>query len=277
MEAKTDLKVEWVAVTPEVAQAYLESMRVNRPLSTANLKKIQVDMKEGRWHEDGGPLRFDKQGAMIDGQHRMWAIVETEMTFNFLVIRGVDFAAMATMDTGKSRSVSDIIGLYDPMAKDLTNLAACTTIAYRWEAGIRGTSLRNFALSNDEVLVFYDENKLALGEAARIGKKVSRHVQGATTQGFSLCAWVFERIDHEDAAFFWERLMDGVGLDEDSPIRALRELFLREARSSRPKMRSELAAAFTIKAWNAYREGRAMKVVSYRIGGASPERFPEAV
>jgi hypothetical protein len=71
--------------------------------------------------------------------------------------------------------------------------------------------------------------------------------------------------------------MDGVGLDEDSPIRALRELFLREARSSRPKMRSELAAAFTIKAWNAYREGRAMKVVSYRIGGASPERFPEAV
>lgn len=274
---KTDLKVEWVTVNPEVAQEFLESMRVNRPLSTANLKRIQTDMTAGRWHEDGGPLRFDKQGAMIDGQHRMWAIVETGLTFNFLVIRGVDASAMATMDTGKSRSVSDIIGLYDPQAKDLSNLAAVSTIAFRWEAGIRGTALRNFPLANDEVLVFYQEHKLALGEAARIGKRVARHVRGATTQGFALCSWVFERLDHEDSEYFWERMIDGSNLGEDSPIRALRELFLREARSSRPRMRSELAAALTIKAWNAYREGRSMKVVSYRIGGASPERFPEPV
>lgn len=277
MSTETELKVEWVQVTPAIAQEYLESQRVNRPLSTANLKKIQNDMLAGRWHEDGGPIRFDKAGAMIDGQHRMWAIVETELTFSFLVIRGVDIAAMATMDTGKSRSVSDIIGLYDQQAKDLTNLAACTTIVYRWEAGIRGASLRNFTIANDDVLVFYREHKLALGEAARVGKKVARHVQGATTQGFALCAWIFQNLDMEDAEFFWERLMDGSNLSEDSPIRALRELFLREARSSRPKMRSELAAALTIKAWNAYREGRPIKVISYKIGGASPERFPEPV
>jgi hypothetical protein len=275
---RSELKVQWVDIDPAMAQEFLETMRVNRPLSTANLKKIQADMVNGRWHQDGDPVRFDTAGALIDGQHRMWSIIETGLTFPFLVIEGVALEAMSTMDTGKSRSISDIIGLYDPHAKDLASLAAATTVIHRWESGVRGPSLRNFSIANDDVLTFYQANKLALGEATHMGRRVSRSVPGATSQSFSLAAWLFDRIDHEDAEFFWNRLMDGSNLNEDSPIRALRELLLREARlnrNGRPRMRVDLSLAFVIKAWNAYRDGRPVKVLTYRAGGATPERFPE--
>lgn len=276
----TELKVEWVNIGPDLAERYLDTMRVNRPLSTSNLKKIQGDMTNGRWHEDGDPIRFNREGALIDGQHRMWAIMETKLTFKFLVIRGVAPEAMSTMDTGKSRSLGDIIALYDPLAKDLNSLAGATSAIYRWEAGVRGPGLRNVYIPNDEALRFYEAHKMELGHATHLGRKLSRSVPGSTTQGFALAAWLFERIDVEDAEFFWERMADGSNLGEDSPIRALRELLLREARlnrNGRPRMRVDLSLAFVIKAWNAYREGKPVKVLTYRSGGANPERYPEPV
>lgn len=279
-QTHTALQVEWVDVGPDLAERYLETMRVNRPLSNANLKKIQTDMMNGRWHEDGDPVRFDRDGSLIDGQHRMWSIVETKLTFRFLVIRGIDKKAMSTMDTGKSRSIADIIALYDPLAKDVTALAAATNVIYRWEAGVRGPGLRTVFIPNDDVLSFYETNKLALSHASHVGKKIARNVPGGTAQAYSLAAWLFDRLDIEDAEFFWERLIDGSNLAEDSPIRALRELLMREARlnrNGRPRMRADLALAFILKAWNAYREGRPVKVLIYKAGGSHPERYPEPV
>jgi len=98
-----------------------------------------------------------------------------------------------------------------------------------------------------------------------------------TLQTFSFCAVLFERLDHTDAAFFWERLVDGVGLEAGSPILALRDFIAREAASSRPTLRPDIGAAYIIKAWNAYREGRDVKLLHFRVGGATPERFPEPV
>jgi hypothetical protein len=107
--------------------------------------------------------------------------------------------------------------------------------------------------------------------------RVRRAVGGVTGQAVALCAFLFARIDATDAEFFWDRVVDGVGLEKGSPILALRRFIERERRSSRQNIRADIAVALMIKTWNAYRHGKTIEVLAYRVGGANPERFPEPV
>lgn len=271
------LEYEEVVVTPEIAEEWLSTMGVNRRLNETHLQGLTLAMTEGRWHDDGTPIRFNDDGELIDGQHRLTAIASTDSTYTFMVVRGVQNSAMTTLDTGKSRTRGDVLTIHDPELKDSVAVAATATIALRWVNGARGLHLRNAYVSNDAIVRFYDLNKDTIIHANRVGARVARAMRGVTHQAMSLCAWLFEQIDPEDAAFFWERVIDGVGLEEGSPMLALRRYFDRESKSARANPNASIASAVTIKAWNAYREGKKIQVIGYRIGGASPERFPEPV
>lgn len=271
------LQYEEVEVTPEIAEEWFGTMGVNRRLSDSNLSAIATAMEEGNWHNDGTPIRFNEQGQMIDGQHRCMAIVMTGKTQKLLVIRNVPNEAMTTLDTGKSRSRADVLQIHDPELQDVMAIAGAATVVLRWHKGARGNTLRNMYISNDEFVRFFDENRDAIIEANRAGRRVSRHTRGVTAQAMSLCAFLFHLIDPEDAQFFWNRVIDGEGLEKGSPILALRRFFDRESRSNRENVRTDIAAAITIKAWNAYREGRSVDLLTFKVGGAKPERYPEPV
>jgi hypothetical protein len=271
------LTFEEVEVTPEVAEEWLATMGVNRRLSESNLDAIVQAMNEGNWHNDGTPIRFNTDEQMIDGQHRCMAISMTGITQTLMVVRGVEQEAMTTIDTGKSRSRSDVLSIHDPELKDIVSIAGATTVVLRWSKGVRNNALRNAYVSNDEFIRFFDDNRDEILNAHRIGRQVVRHTRGVTLQAMALCAYLFDRIDHEDAEFFWARVMDGEALEKGSPILALRRFFERESRSNRDNIRADVAAAITIKAWNAYREGRNVELLGFKTGGAKPERYPEPV
>jgi hypothetical protein len=271
------LQFEEVEVTPEVAEEWLATMGVNRRLSESNLEAIAQAMTEGNWHNDGTPIRFNVDGQMIDGQHRSMAISMTGKTQTLMVVRGVEQAAMTTIDTGKTRSRSDVLSIHDPELKDVVAIAGAATVVLRWKKGVRGNALRNTYVSNDEFVRFFDEHREDILTANRNGGRVARATRGVTQQAMSLCAYLFSQIEPEDAQFFWDRVIDGAGLDKGSPILALRRFFEREARSTRDNVRADIAAAITIKAWNAYRQGRTVELLGFKVGGAKPERFPEPV
>lgn len=108
------MQYEEVEVTPELAEEWFSGMATNRRLSESNLSAIVQAMKDGYWHNDGTPIRFNTEGRMIDGQHRCMAISIVGKPQTFFVIRGVENDAMVTLDTGKSRSRSDVLQIHDP-------------------------------------------------------------------------------------------------------------------------------------------------------------------
>ena len=92
-----------------------------------------------------------------------------------------------------------------------------------------------------------------------------------------LCWWLFSRIDAEDCDAFMARLRDGQNLAKGDPVYELRQAIARTRAGGTIGSRSPTyLTAITIKAWNAYRRGDQVSVISYRPGGAHPEGIPRA-
>jgi hypothetical protein len=273
-------------VTPEVAEKWLETMAHNRKLSSRNVSYLARQMRDGLWVFDGSPIRFNDDGELVDGQHRLWALIEAEYSAEFLVIRGLSNQAMPTMDTGKSRSFADILAISDSSLVDVNNLSGVTGVIYRWEDGQRGSKLTPGGsnpldrATNAELLEFFNANKDRIIEVAKRAKNISSAIRGLTTATVGCALWTFEAIDAADAEVFFERLRDGIGLDNGNAILALRQYLIRVVSTSASRRSSvplDLGVALLIKAWNAWREGHMVQQISYRRGGRSPEQFPEPV
>lgn len=90
-------------ITPEKAREYLGNQFRNRAIRKTKIRDYVRQMKIDKWLLNGEPLIFDKNGRLIDGQHRLTAVIEADTPQMFDIRRNVDASAAATIDTGASR------------------------------------------------------------------------------------------------------------------------------------------------------------------------------
>lgn len=94
----------------------------NRPLYENNVAALKQEMVRGQWRFNGEPIIISKTGKVLNGQHQMIALVlahqdwqkdlvEEEPVIDKLIVFGVDDddRVVNTMDTGKPRSLSDVL------------------------------------------------------------------------------------------------------------------------------------------------------------------------
>ena len=98
-------------ITPEMAEDYLRRNHNNRNLNEQQISYYAQQMRAGEWLYDGQPIRFSKSGVLLDGQHRLAAVVKSKTTQEFLVVSNIDPEAFKVMDTGKVRSAVDVFGI----------------------------------------------------------------------------------------------------------------------------------------------------------------------
>ena len=273
-----ELQTEVVAVSPELAAKWLETMRVNRKLTVGLVDRYKESMVGGFWNLDASPIRFNTQGQLIDGQHRLWAVIESGTTQDFLVVRNVPDEAFLTMDSGKKRSFSDVLSIEYPDMPNELQVAAATRIIYRFE---NGHSLSSVAtgqgrdIPNSVLLEFFQERKDDIVAASRMADSVySSFPRMIPASKLALLAWMFQGLDLDDSNEFFQRLKDGKNLADGSPILELRRIYgnelLRKTRSNFELM------ALAIKAWNLYRQGMTVQTLLLKLGGAHPEPVPVA-
>jgi hypothetical protein len=68
-------------VTPDVAQQLLSTARQNNYLKRTKIEKYKKMMLSGKWKDRLGTPIVIKQGNLIDGRHRLTAIVETGLSY----------------------------------------------------------------------------------------------------------------------------------------------------------------------------------------------------
>lgn len=127
---KTTIKAKIELITPALAKQWLETINVNnRGISRVRVGQYTELMKLGLWDENNGdPIQLDVDGNLVNGQHRLKAIVNSGVELKFFVVRGVSRYARNTIDTGVSATNTSLwkrtgIEYYGYLSKILNQLS----------------------------------------------------------------------------------------------------------------------------------------------------------
>ena len=108
----TLLSAQYERITPEIAAEYLvKNTRNYRKLSHAKISVIKRELIAGVWMPSTQGIGFDTDDCMVDGQHRLSAIVTTKIPVTMLVCRGLPPAVKDKIDVGNRRTFADLTGL----------------------------------------------------------------------------------------------------------------------------------------------------------------------
>lgn len=106
---------EWVLVTPELATNFLATnVTFNRRRDPKKVKEWSDKMRRGAWARTGATLDFDIEGHLINGQHRLQAIIDTGLPQMFVIVRDLPLEAFDNTDIGSVRSSAVVFARYYP-------------------------------------------------------------------------------------------------------------------------------------------------------------------
>lgn len=240
----------------------------NRHLRPTVVNRYARDMAGGLWMMNGETIKVADSGVILDGQHRLAAIVQADVVIPMVVVTGLLEDSQETVDRGMPRNIADALKLRG--ASNATALAGAIAQAICLQS--ESPSDTTAWPSTREALAYYETHP-GLDRSVSLGERVRSSVIRYPSTTAGALHHIFAMLDEEDADVFWERLVDGVELADDSPVLRLREFMFRELTAQRRVERPRLQV-FTIKAWNAWRRGEPMLLLKWRVGGAKPEGFP---
>jgi hypothetical protein len=258
-----DLELSVEQVTPALAVEWLENNEHNRRLSKRLVSTYAEAMRHGEWRLNGEPIIWDNKGRLQSGQHRLYAVVESGVPINTVVVRNAEPDAIFSLDSGRKRTLGDALAMRGEL--DVNNLATAVTWVWRIQNDLMdrpGETATTTHLLN--VLRKTPEIRDSLTDARRMRRAL----------GFSvgLCAalhWAFNQLDPEDTEVFVERIVEGTNLPARDPALALRR-WAASAKMGTRKPSQVSVAAITVKAWNAFREHRDVHALSFKGSEAFP-------
>lgn len=264
------LQVEVREITPQEAAQILEQNTRNRSVRHRKVEMYARDMREHRWRENGESIKFNGDGTLYDGQHRLLACVLANTSFTTLVVRGLRNTAHSTIDVGATRTMGDELrwlGETNP-----NELAAALRLAWSYD---KSDFSNNTPPSRGDLLAFL--KKYPDVRSSLRGIKVAKAV-GLQRSPFCAALFIMQR-EHgpERVDEFLASLAGGTGYEEGDPCLALRTYAVNVAgtRKFRPTPIDWLA--ITLKAMNHWLAGRAVKNLSWRRVGPKKEPFPQIV
>jgi len=266
MTPEPSVRVE--TITPDMAREYLAANTHNRPVRHRVVAAYARDIAASKWEWNGESIKFDRNGVLSDGQHRLLAIVEADTPLKMLVIRGLDPLAQETMDGGAKRTFSDVLKLRGE--ESYTQLAAGVRLIASWESGDIRKS--NIQFTNTELVETLERHGW-IRNGLTTAKRLQSHAGLPSSIGV-LLYWLFTQVDTEDAEFFFARIASSEGHAAGDPAFELRKALLANDDAKSSASRTYLTA-ISVKAWNKYRAGETVGLLRFRMGGARPEPFPE--
>lgn len=152
-------------ITPQIAAEYLKKNTRNRNVSDAVVRSYASTMQRGEWKLNGESIKFDTEGVLTDGQHRLLAVVKSGIPVEMLVIRDVDTDAFATYDCGRNRTAGQLMGMQG--VPNYNVVSSIVGSVYRLRNNMRcfSNTTNSIAskkvLTNEQILSLFEENRQA--------------------------------------------------------------------------------------------------------------------
>lgn len=261
---QNNMNTQQITITPEWAKRVIETQNTkNRTINSLHVNRLAKAMKDGVWIENGDTICFSGD-TLVDGQHRLHAVVKSGIPIKCIVVYGLPAEAFETKDIGKRRSHSDTLSACGQ--KNTNRLSAALILIGKY---MSGWSELNIRYTNQEILGLLDEYP-------DLPDSISSQIKRSPIMFPSVmdaCYYLFSKKDRELADQFIDKVVSGSGLSDGSPWLALRERLMKNS-LSKSKLPKEHIFALCIKSWNAARMNRPVKHLNWRTEGERSESFP---
>lgn len=265
------MKVQVKNIGPSEATALLARNVGNRALRPRYIESLARQMSDGYWQLVGDPIRVADNGRLLDGQHRLHAILTSGTTQQFVMVDGLDDRAQLAMDSGIRRKFTDILQMAGEV--NCTTLGSVTRMALMRDFGYSypEMSAGSTQFGSAELQATLDKYP-ELRDAAREGHGAAQSIK-VPGSFMAFGWWEFGHINPEDRDDFFRKIREKDFYGPNDPLSRLYTTILEGAASTRdiPRLTK---FALLIKTWNYFRDGAQVKVLYWRRGGARPEPFP---
>ena len=135
-------------ITPSIAKELLSMNDENRKVTPGNVIKIEKALEAGEWQVSGQTIIVSETGRLLDGQHRLHAVLNTGINMQHLVCRGISDTAFKVIDTGKGRTGGDALSILGVVKSNKIGNLIKLLIAYDNKHMTRLATLSNTELVN---------------------------------------------------------------------------------------------------------------------------------
>ena len=149
-------------VSPDRAKEYLDHLGHNRTLDPNRVRLYSADILADRWLLSHQGIAFTRDGVLIDGQHRLRAIIEANRSIMLVVTVGLPPEAINAIDIGKIRTITDL----ERMAGRSTQ-AAHVAIARAMMFGLRHVPKPTVAAQREFIGRYWEGIEFAVASCSR--------------------------------------------------------------------------------------------------------------
>ena len=244
---------EATTITPGLAAELLKRNPDNRNVRQTKILQYEADMRAGRWSFNGEPIILSREGLINDGQHRLRALVEANVTIPMLFVFGVEREARLTVDQGAARSAGDFLGMEGVENSAVAASIGRLVIAIERERYAR--LYRESSVTNIEIRRrVHADSKVV--EAAHYAMTTYKYTRAFAPPGVIGAAfYLLSEVHPDDAKEFMDRVCIGEELRRDDPAYAVRDALLGLGRGQKG---AKLEAIF--RGWVKHRAGETLRI-----------------
>lgn len=217
------MKTTTETVTPQQAAKWLDAdvNRENRNLRPSHVAYLTQQILAGAWQTTHQGVAFGHDGRLLDGQHRLAAIVRSKVSVELQVSRDVDESTFSVVDCGLKRTHYDRVHLVDDHG---INKTLCTSLNYF----VRQTKISGQSIPVSEIETAFH---LMPDSWLWMAGMWVQPMKGLKYASVMASIAVYHFVNRERAELFNDGYMSGTGLEAGDPVLALRDaIFRRGAR-----------------------------------------------
>lgn len=230
-----------VDMTPELAQYILSRNESNRNIRKAAVNEYRESMRKGYWRLTGQGICLSRDGVLLDGQHRLTAVVQEGISIEMPVIIGVESGAQQYQDSGTKRTQADNLKMFDGEKNTARLVAMCKVLRLLDEGAYKNMVIDDTREMISEYREQFDWlNEQPYGEAPKLSSFLAPIL------------WIHAHGYDDEATLFFHEMSTLEGLTAKSPVLALKKAIDRRGSSKGIGQRTLEVTFMTFNALKAY-------------------------
>jgi len=258
------MKTEIRLITPAIAEEMLKKNTMNRFLRPMKLLDYIRQMNAGSWKEETGEaIKIAYDGSIIDGQHRLVALIKAGVSLNFLLITGLEKDIFTVIDSGAMRTAGDVFKIAG--IENARNISAGVRRYFILKTEKTQFNTMRGISSTEALKLFNQRPKFWQSLYLMANSWYSKSSRILTTSDFIGFYAFFWDIDNDDAFKFMSALGEGIDLSIGNPIRLLREKLMFSRANPKFSLIQSVKTALIIKTWNHFRNKSELRILKLDI------------